>query len=396
MSRFKTLLLLLLPPLLPRPVSGAAPLPATPLQLPTVDDVLAGAPLVDGHNDFPIYIRAFYHNHIYGRNFSDALPLAGQVDFPRLREGRLGAQFWSVYVECPAGDGDDGATPLLETVQQIDLMRRLVDHFPTQLRWARSASDVWAQWRSGPRAGVASLMGVEGLHQVGGSPAAALRLFHALGVRYATLAHVCHNAFADSAAPALPRHGGLSPAGRAVVREMNRIGLIVDLSHVSADTARQALRLSRAPVLFSHSSAAALCPIPRNVPDDVLHALRANDGVVMVNFYPPFVACAANATLADVADHIVYIGELIGYRHVGLGADFDGMGFDAGPVGLEHVGKYPALLAELLRRGVGLHHVRGVAGANVLRVLAAVEEVAAKMASVEPLEDDVEPMVASW
>lgn len=353
----------------------------------------------DSHNDFPIYIRAFYHNHIYAPNFSDAQPLAGQVDFPRLRAGRLAAQFWSVYVECPGAgaDADDDATPLLETLQQIDLMRRLVERFPARLQWAAAARDVWAQWRSGAPQPVSSLMGVEGLHQVARAPGAALRLFHSLGVRYATLTHVCHNAFADSSTPAQPRHGGLSPAGRAVVREMNRLGMAVDLSHVSADTARQALRLSRAPVLFSHSAAAALCPIARNVPDDVLRQLARNDGVVMVNFYPPFVACAANASLSDVADHIVYIGRLIGFRHVGLGADFDGMGFDAGPAGLEDVAKYPALLAELLHRGVSLHDVRAVAGANVLRVLAAVEDVSRDMmaAAVLPLEDDVEPMFAA-
>ncbi|EKG22639.1 Chloroperoxidase [Macrophomina phaseolina MS6] len=351
---------------------------------------MAGAPLVDGHNDFPIYIRAFYHNRLHDGNFSDGRPLVGQVDFPRLRAGGLRAQFWSVYTVCPAADAAD-ATALAETVQQIDLVHRLVRRFPARLRWAASAAEVWAQWRAGGDA-VSSLLGIEGLHQVAAAPASALRLFHRLGVRYVTLTHVCHNRFADSSSPPAPRHGGLSRAGRAVVREMNRIGLAVDLSHASADTARQALRLSRAPVLFTHSAAAALCPIPRNVPDDVLLQLRDNDGVVMVNFYPPFVACAANASLADVADHVLYIGRLLGFRHVGLGADFDGMGFDAGPAGLEHVGKYPALVHELLRRGLSLDDVRGVVGANVLRVLAAVEDVARDLADLDPLEDDVEPM----
>ncbi|KAF4310766.1 Chloroperoxidase [Botryosphaeria dothidea] len=380
--RSALLLLLLLPA-----ARALQPAQTSLQQHPTVDDVLRGAPLVDGHNDFAIYIRAFYRNHIYGANFSDDQELAGQVDFLRLRAGRVGAQFWSVYTECK----EDAADALAETVQQIDLVHRLVDRFPAQLQSAASAAEVWAQWRAGEGA-VSSLLGIEGLHQVAAAPASALRLFHRLGVRYVTLTHTCHNAYADSSSPPSPRHGGLSPAGRAVVREMNRIGLAVDLSHTSEATARQALRLSRAPVLFTHSAAAALCPVARNVPDDLLLALRDNDGIIMVNFWPPLVTCAATASLSDVADHIVYIGRLIGFRHVGLGADFDGMGLDSGPRRLEDVSTYPALLAELLRRGLSLGAIRGIAGANVLRVLAAVEDVARTMADVDPLEDDVEPM----
>ncbi|OJD30993.1 membrane dipeptidase [Diplodia corticola] len=361
-----------------------------------VKQVLNAVPLIDGHNDFPIYIRAFYYNHIYGKNFSETADLVGQVDFPRLQQGGLRGQFWSAYVECPrdGGEVDDAATyyeALHQTLQQIDLIHRLVDAHPSQLQRASSAADVWAQFRHGQAQAISSLIGVEGLHQVANS-ASALRLFRTLGVRYVTLTHSCHNRFADSCSPPTPLHGGLSAAGRDAVREMNRLGLMVDLSHTSAATQRDALTVSRAPVVYTHSAAQALCDHPRNVADDELRALRDNGGVVMVNFSPGFVTCGPRATLADVADHVVYLGRLVGFRHVGIGADFDGMGFDPAPDGLEHVGTYPALIAELLRRGVSVEDVRGVAGANVLRVLADVERVAAEMGDEEPLEDRVKSM----
>ncbi|KAK7519254.1 renal dipeptidase [Phyllosticta citriasiana] len=359
-----------------------------------VHEVLSTVPLIDGHNDFPIYIRAFYYNRIYGKNFSETEELVGQVDFPRLQHSGLRAQFWSAYVECPHNDGpvDDQETyyePMHQTLQQIDLIYRLIDAYPWRLQYADTAADVWAQFadQRGPPT-ISSLIGVEGLHQVANS-ASALRMFRSLGVRYVTLTHCCHNRYADSCSPAEPLHGGLSAAGRDVVHEMNRLGLMVDLSHTSAATQREALRLSRAPVAYTHSAARALCDHPRNVDDEELLALKANDGIIMVNFFPGFVACAPRAELKDVADHVEYMGNLIGYRHVGIGADFDGMGFDPAPEGLEDVGTYPALIAELLRRGVSVEDVRGVAGANVLRVLAEVERVAEEMEDVEPLEDQV-------
>lgn len=290
-----------------------------------------------------------------------------------------------------------------DTLQQIDLVQRLTIAYPSVLAPAHSAADVWAHFHKPdpvqPR--ISSLLGIEGLHQIGNS-ASVLRTYHALGVRYASLTHTCHNIYADSSEAASgPLHGGLSVAGRAIVREMNRLGMIVDLSHASADTARDVLRhVARAPVLFSHSAAGALCPHPRNVPDDVLDLLKVNGGVVMVSFYPPHVHCGepgdsaaaggAEASLADVADHVMYVGERIGFRHVGIGSDFDGMA--KGPLGLEDVSKYRDLVAELLRRGVGRADMEGVVGANVLRVLADVESVARELRDELPLEDDVKDM----
>lgn len=230
-------------------------------------------------------------------------------------------------------------------------------------------------------------MGIEGLHQIGNS-ASILRMYYSLGVRYATLTHTCHNAYADSEEPAKPLNRGLSEAGKDLVKEMNRLGMIVDLSHTSFETQRDVLDTSAAPVIFSHSNAYTLCNSTRNVPDDILWSLKRNGGVIMVTFYPPFLdKKAANASLASVVDHIQYIGETIGYDHVGLGSDFDGM--SAGPSGVEDVTKYPDIVKELESRGVRRFHIRGIMGLNVIRVLEAVEEVAVYMHHVQPLEDDV-------
>ncbi|KAI1120164.1 renal dipeptidase family [Nemania abortiva] len=363
----------------------------------SVEAILGAAPLIDGHNDFAIWIRAFYHNHIYANNFTNTGELYGQVDFPRLRKGRIGAQFWSVYVECPASPesgtaslrDEDYYENIHDTLQQIDLVHRLVQRFPDELVLASTAADIWSNFeKRAPQ--ISSVLGVEGLHQIGNS-AGILRMYHRLGVRYASLTHTCHNRYADSSeAVGGPLHGGLSAAGVQLVREMNRAGLIVDLSHTSFDTQRDALKVTRAPAIFSHSSAFAVCGHPRNVPDDVLRLLAANNGVVMVSFYPEHTHCEdpAAATLSHVADHIQYVGDLIGYRHVGIGSDFDGM--SAGPSGLEDVSKYPSLVAELLRRGVSAVDLEGVFGANVLRVLSQVELIAMELRSLEDaLEDDV-------
>lgn len=235
-------------------------------------------------------------------------------------------------------------------------------------------------------------MGIEGLHQIGNS-ASILRMYHQLGVRYATLTHTCHNRYADSEEPDKAAHNGLSDAGREMVLEMNRAGMIVDLSHTSFATQRAALNASQAPVIFSHSNAYTLCRHTRNVPDDVLWKLKANDGVIMATFYPEFVhEDSSAASLARVADHIQYIGELIGYRHVGIGSDFDGMA--RGPVGLEDVSKYPDLLQELVGRGIRSEDIQGVKGLNVLRVLEQVEDISGQMSGLKPLEDDVKPFFA--
>ncbi|MCJ1401068.1 hypothetical protein MMC11_004280 [Xylographa trunciseda] len=364
------------------------------IPLDPVNEVLKRVPLIDGHNDFPIWIRAFYQNKIY--NFTETSSIDGQVDFPRLRKGRLRGQFWSTYVPCPVNDTDfsDEAYSAIvhDTLQQIDLVNRLLSAFPSHLCRATSSESVWSNFATSSC--ISSLMGAEGLHQIGNS-ASILRLYHALGMRYITLTHDCHNRYADAANQAVPLHHGLSAAGLLLLREMNRVGMVIDLSHTSAETMRAALMASRAPVMFSHSSAYTLCPHPRNVPDDVLAAVKKNGGVVMVSFYPEYTYCEnpQRASLSDVADHIQYIGNLIGYEHVGLGSDFDGMA--KGPSGLEDVSLYPALIREVIGRGVTHAHLEGLVGRNILRVLKEVEETAKKMVDVLPLEDTVKPFFDS-
>lgn len=276
-----------------------------------------------------------------------------------------------------------------DTLQQIDLVHAFIAAFPGFLQQASKADDVWSNFARS--AVISSFLGAEGLHQIGNS-ASILRMYHRLGMRYITLTHDCHNKYADSAGPTTPLHHGLSSAGVAMLREMNRIGMLVDLSHTSAETMQMALNASVAPVILSHSSSFALCPHPRNVPDDVLFRLKENGGIVMVTFYPAYTNCKQpeKASVAGVADHVEYIGQLIGYEHVGIGSDFDGM--SRGPVGLEDVSKYPHLIRELVRRGLARVDLEGIAGRNILRVLKSAELVAVQSADIAPLEDDVKPM----
>jgi membrane dipeptidase len=355
-------------------------------------------PVIDGHNDLPWALRIRAESNL---DVADPCkPLVGyHTDMPRLAIGGVGAQFWSVFV--PARD----PTPFRTTVEQIDLVQRLTDRCD-QLAKADSAQDVIAARKLGM---TASLMGAEGGHAIENS-LVALRTLRGLGVRYMTLTHGNTIDWADSATDE-PRHGGLTEFGEEVVREMNRIGMVIDISHVSPDTMRHALSVSDRPVMASHSSAFAIAPHPRNVPDDVLEMVRANDGVVMVNFYPPFVnrdaaeqavgrfevarrlmaelgdEAAVEAELArmldedpypevgtpEIVDHIEYIADIAGVPHVGLGSDYDGV--DATPVGLEDVAGYPAITIELLRRGWAEPDIRAVLGENALRVLAANDEV---------------------
>jgi membrane dipeptidase len=276
-----------------------------------------------------------------------------------------------------------------DTLQQIDLIHRLHHAFPNYLHIARSSRDARQIFQSSNHL-TAGMIGLEGLHQIGNS-ASVMRTYHQLGVRYITLTHDCNNRYADAALAAKPKHGGLSDAGRELIKEMNRLGMMMDLSHVSAATMRDALRVTKAPVIFSHSNAHALCPHPRNVPDDVLKMVQRNGGVVMVTFYPEYLACddPASASLQHVADNILYIGGLIGYDYVGIGSDFDGMA--KGATGLEDVSKYPDLLRELIRRGLNSRQLECLIGNNVLRVLGQVEEVSSEMHDVPPLEDFVRP-----
>jgi membrane dipeptidase len=348
----------------------------------------ASAPVFDGHNDLPGEIRAA-GSDFAKYDIARALD-HGHTDIPRLRAGGVGAQFWSAYVPTSEIAKGNCARYCRE---QIELIRAMCARYPADLELATSADDV-ERIRSAGR--IAGLIGIEGGHAIENS-LEKLREFHALGARYMTLTHNDTLDWADAATDE-PRHGGLSPFGEQVVREMNRLGMLVDISHVSAETMRDVLRVSRAPVIASHSSAYALTPHPRNVPDDVLRGLRENGGVVMVNFAPMFVDAEAarigmgfytaqraaekatqdeaeRARLVDqwrkanplppvplsrVADHIEHIARVAGVEHVGIGSDFDGI--PTTPVGLEDVSRYPALTEELLRRGWSEADVRLVPG----------------------------------
>ncbi len=365
--------------------------------------LLRRAPLVDGHNDLPWALR-----ELVSYNLDQADIAAGfdktHTDLPRLRVGCVGGQFWSVYVPSSLV----GGAAVTATLEQVDFVHQLVARYPDQLGWALTADDVRAQFEAGR---IASLIGAEGGHSIDCSMGA-LRALHALGVRYMTLTHNNNVPWADSATDE-PRLGGLSAFGREVVLEMNRLGMLVDLSHVSADTMRDALDATEAPVVFSHSSCRELVDHPRNVPDEVLSRLRDNGGVCMVTFVPDFVSseCAQwstglaehlrgqgldpwdwgvhteerqayaagqpkpAATLQQVADHIEHAREVAGMEHIGIGGDYDGC--DGLPEGLADVTGYPALFAELLRRGWSEQELTKLAGGNVLRVLADAEAVAA-------------------
>lgn len=394
---------------LPSPVGLAGPAGLEDPALQRARAVLARVPLIDGHNDLPWAIRE--HEAAPGDVAAYGLRgrSPGHTDLPRLREGRLGAQFWSVYVP-----GDLPARDLLRVqLEQIDLARRIVALHPEDLALAGTADELERVFRGGR---IASLLGVEGGHTIVDS-LAVLRVYYDLGVRYMTLTHNVHTAWADCAA--LPaRHGGLTAFGEAVVGEMNRLGMLVDLSHVAPATMDDALRISQAPVIFSHSSARALTDVPRNVPDDILRRVTANGGVVMVTFLPAYVSQAVadergvrreaqaavkrlgapaarrraqaeldarpsiRATLAQVADHIEHVRRIAGVDHVGIGSDFDGM--SSAPVGLEDVSKYPALFAELARRGWTDAELEKLAGRNLLRALRGAEAVARRLQASGP------------
>ncbi|KAL2266480.1 hypothetical protein VTJ83DRAFT_5832 [Remersonia thermophila] len=394
--------------------------------------ILSHTPLIDGHNDLAIFIRAYYNNHIHNESFSKPFAqggLLGHVDIPRLRAGLSGGAFWSVFWPCPENGTDysdeNYHSGVRSTFQQIDLLARLRASYPSLFSPPTLAADEALHNFHHHQRQLISPLGIEGLHQIGNSPAV-LRQFHALGVRYATLTHNCGNRFADAALwerplrRAPPVWRGVSPAGRRLVREMNRLGMMVDLSHTSVETMLDVLGAgkavdgtqdepwegSRAPVIFSHSSAYAVCPHPRNVPDEVLDAVAERQGLVMVNFNPEFISCVAapgredglpafypaNATLQQVVRHIMHIGDRIGYEHVGLGSDFDGI--ETTPRGLEDVSKFPDLVAELLRQGVSDEDAAKVVGGNLLRVWKEVEAVAREMqrAGEPPLEDDLPPL----
>ncbi|MGW8666649.1 dipeptidase [Streptomyces niveus] len=373
-------------------------------------ELLEDFPVVDGHNDLPWALREQVSYDLDRRDIADDQSAHLHTDIPRLRAGGVGAQFWSVYVRSDmAGD-----TAVSATLEQIDVVGRLIARYPGDLAAARTADEMEDARRTGR---IASLMGAEGGHSINNS-LATLRALYALGVRYMTLTHNDNLAWADSATDE-PGVGGLSPFGHEVVREMNRTGMLVDLSHVAATTMRDALATSAAPVLFSHSSARAVCDHPRNVPDDVLELLAANGGVAMATFVPKFILPeaiawtkaadenmrehgahpldttesgmkihrefeAANprptATAATVADHLDHMREVAGIDHIGIGGDFDGTAFT--PEGLEDVAGYPNLIAELFARRWSPEDLSKLTWHNAVRVLRAGEDVARGLRTV--------------
>ena len=366
--------------------------------------ILRTVPLIDGHNDIPDAIRE--------RGGLDSVDIAVDqprlhTDIRRLRAGGVGAQFWAAYV--PVSTIHEGTHPAVYALEQIDLVQRLCAKYPEVFAMATATADIDRNFKAGK---ISCLIGIEGGHAIENS-LGALRAFAGLGVRYMTLTHWETLDWADAATDSA-RHGGLTAFGEAVVREMNRVGMLVDLSHVSDATMIDALRVTRAPVIYSHSSARAIARHVRNVPDSILRLIPANGGVVMVNFNPPFVSEARRlhdvrrdsalaalraadvdsvarrdslrawngrapaVTMQQVADHVDRIRRIAGVDYVGLGSDFDGI--SSVPVGLEDVSKFPDLLAELLRRGWTETDVRKLAGLNVLRVLREAERVAREMA----------------
>jgi membrane dipeptidase len=370
--------------------------------------ILAAHPVFDGHNDLPWAIREDAARDVLAYDLR--FRTRGQTDLPRLREGGVGAQFWSVYV--PAETKDGFARTQLE---QIDIARRVIARYPDELAFATTADEVDRAMKAGR---VASLLGMEGGHVIENS-LGALRAYFDLGARYLTLTHSKTLDWADAAGDT-PRHGGLTRFGEEVVREMNRLGMLVDLSHVSDETMEDALRVTEAPVIFSHSSARALCDHPRNVPDAVLEKMRANGGVVMVTFVSAFVsdefAKASRplwkeyqerakgladpearkrlreeirgrmpripVTIAQVADHVDHVRKVAGVDHVGIGGDFDGN--DEWPEGLSDVSGYPRLFAELARRGWSDADLGKLASGNILRVMRGAEEVARRLRPSRP------------
>jgi membrane dipeptidase len=388
-----------------------------------IDRILKGTPLIDGHNDLAEQLRENYNLSIEGlASGTDKRPDHPlMTDMARLHQGRVGGQFWSVYIPSFV----TGDTAIRETIEQIDVVKRLVKAYPNELELARTADDVVRIHKSGK---VASLIGIEGGHQIGAS-LAALRQFYELGARYMTLTHFKNNEFADSATDD-PKWHGINEFGRIVIHEMNRLGMLVDLSHVSPETMRAALAVSKAPVIFSHSDARALADHPRNVPDDVLQLLRKNGGLVMVNFFlghlsGEFMSWSADKDAEDarlknlytgqpkrrdtamkawlashptpranvglVADHIEHIVKVAGHDHVGLGGDLDGIDWDGAPAGMNSVSGYPLLFAELIRRGWSDADLAKLAGGNLLRVLRKAEAVSASMKDEAPAMATLQP-----
>ena len=386
---------------------------------------LEAAPVWDGHNDVPMQIRNRYSNLLEDFDFHDTTdPAPGsfgggpmQTDITRMREGRLGAQFWSVYISADM----EGPAAVQAGLEQVDITRRMIEAYPDDLAYAETVDEVESALAGGK---IASLMGLEGGHMIGDS-LAVLRQFHRMGIRYLTITHYRNTSFADSADDE-PEHGGLTDFGRDLIREMNRLGMLVDLSHVSEETMVDVLDVTQAPVIFSHSNARAVNGDSRNVPDNVLARLPENGGIVMLVVYPGFVGeelrhwfsrreaeearleflwqgqpdaveagmerwMRANppqmATVSDLADHVDHIRNVAGVDHIGIGGDYDGI--PAGVTGMEDVSDYPALFVELARRGYSQSDLEKISNGNMMRVMRQAEAYAAAKAGDPPIETPV-------
>ena len=409
----------------PAPIPAEAP---SDSDLATARAALEAAPVWDGHNDVPIQLRSRYGNVLAEFDFADTSGTADgersamHTDLARLEEGNVGAQFWSVYVSAALEEPE----AVQATLEQVDVAKRLIARYPDALELALTADEVQ---RAIDRGRIASLLGMEGGHSIGSS-LAVLRQMHDLGVRYMTLTHSTNTPWADSATDD-PEHGGLTDFGEQVVREMMRMGMLVDLSHVSEETMTDTLDLIEreggAPVIFSHSGARAVNGHARNVPDSVLARLPRNGGIVMVVGLPLYVSeslreysamragveaankalwqgqpdkvvdkmaewdaqnPAPKATIAQMADHIDHLREVAGIEHIGIGGDYDGM--PTGPVGMEDVAGYPALFAELARRGYSRADLEKIASRNMMRVMRAAEAYADSVALLPPIETPVD------
>ena len=404
-------------------------LPTGPAAAQTPEEVAAAAleaaPVWDGHNDVPIQLRGRWRNVIGEFDFEDTTDTGPEhsegrtmhTDLARLRQGRVGAQFWSVYVSAALEEPE----AVQATIEQIDVTHRLIQRYPDDLALALTADEVEAAMAAGR---IASLIGMEGGHSIGSS-LAVLRQMYAIGARYMTLTHGKNTPWADSATDA-PAHDGLTDFGEDVVREMNRMGMLVDLSHVSEATMNDALDVAKAPVMFSHSGARAINGHARNVPDSVLRRMPNNGGIVMVVGLPGFLSEDARqwygerqaqqarlealwqgqpdavtsamakwdeanpvplATISDMANHIDHVRRLAGIDHIGIGGDYDGM--PTGPVGMEDVSGYPALFAELARRGYSQADLEKISFRNMMRVMRGAEAYAVSVADMAPIETPV-------